>query len=197
MRLFKRKKRQGDNIEDSFTEEKDYEHMLVKHRRRLVILAVVLIIIVIAIIICVKIFLDNRVYETYEISNTIDMGDVTKCKFYSYCDGVLRYSNDGISYIVGDDTVWNQAFEMKQPVVDVCEKYMAIADLEGTTVYIYDESGQQGEIQASNPILDLEVANQGVVAVITQNETTNLIELYDNNYLSDRGRQDKASVLFT
>lgn len=179
MKLFKKKKRQADNIEDNLAEEKDYEHMLVKHRRRMAILAVVLIIIAIAIIICVKLFLDNRVYETYEVSNTIDMGDVAKCKFYKYCDGVLRYSNDGISYIVGDDTVWNQAFEMKQPVIDVCEKYMAIADLEGTTVYIYDESGQQGEIQASNPILDLEVANQGVVAVITQNETTNLIELYD------------------
>ena len=179
MGLFKKKKRQTEDMESTVREEKDYERMLVKHRHRMAVLAVILVIIAIGIIICVKIFLDNRVYETYEISNTIDMGDVTKCQFYKYCDGVLRYSNDGISYMVGDDTVWNQAFEMKQPVVDVCEQYMAIADLKGTTVYIYDETGQQGEVQTSNPILALEVANQGVVAVITQNETMNLIELYD------------------
>lgn len=161
------------------TEEKDYENMLIKHRRRMMILVAVLIIIAIAIVISVKIFLDNRVYDTYEISNTTNMGDVTKCRFYKYGSGVLRYSNDGISYIVGDDTIWNQAFEMKQPVVDVCEGYMAIADLEDTTVYIYNESGQQGIIETENPILALEVANQGVVAVITQNDITNVIEMYD------------------
>lgn len=160
-------------------EEKDYENMLIKHRRRMMILVAVLIIIAIAIVISVKIFLDNRVYDTYEISNTTNMGDVTKCRFYKYGNGVLRYSSDGISYIVGDDTIWNQAFEMKQPVVDVCEGYMAIADLEDTTVYIYNESGQQGIIETTNPILALEVANQGVVAVITQNDVTNIIEMYD------------------
>lgn len=179
MGLFKKKKKQSEDIKYSAEEEKDYEHMLVKHRRRMALLAVILIIIAAGIGVCVKIFLDNRVYEDYEVVNTIDMGDVAKCKFYKYADGVLRYSNDGISYMTGDDTLWNQAFEMKQPVVDICKDYMAIADLEGTKVYIYDKSGQQGEIQTANPILDLEVAAQGVVAVITQNEITNIIEVYD------------------
>ncbi len=160
-------------------EEKDYEGMLIKHRRRMVLLLALLLVFAAAVVIAVKIFLDNRVYDAYEISNTTDMGDVMKCRFYKYGNGVLRYSNDGISYMIGDDTIWNQAFEMKQPLVDICDGYMAIADLGDTTVYIYNESGQQGIIEATCPILELEVAAQGVVALITQNEITNLIEIYD------------------
>ena len=132
-------------------------------------------------VVCVKIFLDKRVYENYEVTKTIKMGEVEKCKFYAYGDGVLRYSNDGISYMIGDETVWNQAFEMKQPVVDMCADYMAIADLEGTTVYIYDKNGQQGEIQTEYPILDIEVAGQGVVAAITKSDIANQIEFYDKD----------------
>lgn len=182
MGLLKRKKKQSGGMDfQIIEEEKDYESMLVKHRRRMAILMVVLFIIAIGLVICVKIFLDHRVYENYEVTNTIEMGDVAKCKFYRYGEGVLRYSNDGISYMIGDDTIWNQAFEMKQPVVDVCREYMAIADLEGTGVYIYDTSGRQGEIQTENPIIALEVSSQGVVAAITKSDVANLIEVYDKD----------------
>ena len=181
MAFFKKKGTQtGENL--NFAEkEKDYEHMLIKHRRRMVVLAIFLVIVAMAAVVCVKIFLDKRVYENYEVTKTIKMGEVEKCKFYAYGDGVLRYSNDGVSYMIGDETVWNQAFEMKQPVVDMCADYMAIADLEGTTVYIYDKNGQQGEIKTEYPILDIEVAGQGVVAAITKSDIANQIEVYDKD----------------
>jgi CII-binding regulator of phage lambda lysogenization HflD len=179
MGLLRKKKQQKE--ETNQIEEKDYEHMLIWHRRRIVILVLVLIVIAIFALIGVKIYLDNRAYDTYEVSGTIDVGEVTNCKFYEFGDGLLRYSNDGISYMIGTDTVWNQAFEMKQPLLDICEDYMAIADLKGTKVYILNTTGLQGEISTTAPILDLEVARQGVVAAITQNDTTNLIEVYDKD----------------
>ena len=91
MAFFKKKGTQtGENL--NFAEkEKDYEHMLIKHRRRMVVLAVFLVIVVMAAVVCVKIFLDKRVYENYEVTKTIKMGEVEKCKFYAYGDGVLRY----------------------------------------------------------------------------------------------------------
>lgn len=171
---FLRKKEHRPEKNLNFAEkEKDYEHMLIKHRRRMVVLAVFLVIVMVAAVVCVKIFLDKRVYENYEVTKTIKMGEVEKCKFYAYGDGVLRYSNDGISYMIGDETVWNQAFEMKQPVLDMCADYMAIADLEGTTFISMIRNGQQGEIQTEYPILDIEVAGQGVVAAITKSDIAN------------------------
>ncbi|MDY5576639.1 MAG: DUF5711 family protein [Lachnospiraceae bacterium] len=175
MGIFKKKRKK----DTSGIEEKDYEDMLIRHRRRVGIGILILLLLAVVLAFCVKIFLDHREYENYEIADTTDMGDVSKCEFYRYCDGILRYSNDGISYMVGDDTIWNQAFEMKDPVIDICEKYMAIADLHGSKIYIYNNSGQQGEIETTAPILSLEVASQGVVAAITKNDTANLIEVYD------------------
>lgn len=179
MGIFKKKDKQPEELTNSAGIDINLEKKLIKHRRWLAVGAVCIVIAIIAALICAKIFLNQRTYETYEVTNVIDMGDITKCKFYTFADGELRYSNDGISYIEGSDTIWNQAFEMKQPVVDVCKDYMAIADFEGTTIYIYDKTGQKGEIQSANPIIDVQVANQGVVAVITKNEETNIIEIYD------------------
>lgn len=162
-------------------EEKDYERMLLWHRRRQVMLIVVLVILVIMAIVAIKMFQKNKLYTAYEIKDTINVGDVTKCQFFQFGKGLLRYSNDGISYLEGDEVVWDQAFEMKQPVLDVCEDFMAIADQNGTDVYIYDTKGQQGLVEMSNPILTLEVAAQGVVAAITKGEEANLIEIYDKD----------------
>ena len=62
MAFFKKKGTQtGENL--NFAEkEKDYEHMLIKHIRRMVVLAKFLVIVAMAAVVCVKIFLDKRVY---------------------------------------------------------------------------------------------------------------------------------------
>ncbi len=179
MKLFKKKERQTEF--QSLEEEKDYENMLIRHKRRMSFLLFGLFFLVLVTVIGIKIYLDRRGYDTYEVSSVSNIGDVSKCRFYPYRDGMLQYSNDGISYIVGKNAVWDQAFEMKQPVLDICEGYMAIADLRGTKIYIYNESGQQGEVTTTAPILALEVANQGVIAAITQGEKANLIEVYDKD----------------
>ncbi len=176
------KKKVDDNKEIAIKEEeKDYENMLIWHYRKQVFAIVIVVIVVVALLLVIKIFQKNKLYTNYEVKNTIQMGDVSQYRFYKFADGLLRYSNDGISYHQGDTVVWNQAFEMKNPVIDVCEDYMAIADKNGTDVYIYDKSGQQGLIEMANPILALEVATQGVVAGITKGVETNLIELYDKD----------------
>lgn len=176
MGLFRKKR---DKLLLEPPEDKDYESMLVKHRKRMRVVVVLLILLAAVLTVIVKVFLDHRAYETYEVTGTIKLGDTTKCKFYRYGEGVLRYSNDGISYLAGGEEIWNQAFEMKAPVVDVCEEYMAIADMEGTKIYIFNLKGKQGEVETTSPILGLEVARQGEVAAITQSDETNKIEIYD------------------
>lgn len=176
MGLFRKKR---DKLLLEPPEDKDYESMIVKHRKRMRVVVLLLILLAAVLTVVVKVFLDHRAYETYEVTGTIKLGDMTKCKFYRYGEGVLRYSNDGISYLAGGEEIWNQAFEMKAPVVDVCEEYMAIADLEGTKIYIFNLKGKQGEVETTSPILGLEVARQGEVAAITQSDETNKIEIYD------------------
>lgn len=161
--------------------DEEYEEKLRKHRSGKLKKCIFLIGIVLLICIVFILIKSNKVYENYEIEKNIMKGDTTKCKFYQYNGYFVRYSNDGLAYINGNDTVWNQAFEMKNPVIDICKEYIAIAEQKTNLIYILDEKGSVGKVKTTYPIINLEVAAQGVVAAVTENEDKNYIELLDKS----------------
>ena len=77
--------------------------------------------------------------------------------------------------------IWNQTYEMQAPMVDFCENYAAIADKKGDRIYIMDLSGPCGEIETSMPIQRIEVASQGLVAVLMEQNGTGYIQMYDKS----------------
>ena len=168
------------NRRDSEVDE-EYEEKLRKHRNGKIIRYIILIAIV-AIVCAVAIIMNyTKTYETYEVTKNIMTGDTTKYKYYSYNGYFLKYSNDGLSYINGKDVIWNQAFEMKRPIIDICEDYVAIADQKSTSIYILNEKGIVGKVKTTYPIVNIEVAGQGVVAAVTEEEDKNHIEILDKN----------------
>ena len=78
-------------------------------------------------------------------------------------------------------TIWNQTYEMQSPMTDSCENYVVIADRKGDTIYIMDISGPCGEIKTAMPIQRIQVANQGTVAVLMEQEGTGYIQVYDKS----------------
>ncbi|MBE5940391.1 MAG: hypothetical protein E7266_08335 [Lachnospiraceae bacterium] len=176
LREYKRKKKY------SVEEEQDmdyFENKIKAHKRRIFILVMVAIIVLLIGAVATKIYIDNRVFEEYSVKNSVELGDTYGCKFYGFGDFVLRYSNDGITYINGKDTVWNQPFEMKDPLIDVCDGTVAIAETGGTTIYIYNMSGALGQVESEYPIENLAVAKQGIVSVVTSDGESGYIEVYD------------------
>lgn len=92
--------------------------------------------------------------------------DTAGSQFLAYGNGFIKYSNDGAIYTDANDEVyWNQTYEMKEPMADVCEDYVALADKGGTEIYIMNQAGMQGKIETPMNISRISVANQGVVAV--------------------------------
>ncbi|MDE6208843.1 MAG: hypothetical protein K2M73_04100 [Lachnospiraceae bacterium] len=161
--------------------DKEYVNKLKSHKykklkRNLIIVAVIVIA-----FIGVYLYNLNKTYDDYSIDENILSGDTTKFKFYEYGEYYLRYSDDGLACMYGSETIWNQAFEMKQPLIDICKDYVAIAEQKTNTIYIFNKEGLQGKIETSYPIINIEVANQGVVAAITEEKDTNNIELIDKN----------------
>ncbi len=185
---------------------------LLKRRKAVTALVVVILLAVILIS-----YLFNRYYkyDHYKVISSIKNESTENSKYVPFGNFVVKYSNDGISYIDGSETKWNAAHEMKAPVVDVCGDYLAIADKNTNDVYIYDTKGEKGLVTVSYPITKLEVAAQGVVAVMEEEKDANYIEAYDivgkklishktlideNGYpldfsLSDDGRQLMVSYL--
>ena len=48
---------------------------------------------------------------------------------------LLTYSKDGAGCMdIKGNAVWNQTFEMQNPIVDVCNDVVAIGDNKGSTI---------------------------------------------------------------
>lgn len=159
--------------------EEEYQKKISRHKRKIRITIGIILLVLAAIAIGVKIYFDNRSYSEYEVTYTRNMNGAGNDQYFKFGESMLAYTDDGISYVKDGETIWNQAFEMKKPIVDVCNNTMAVCDLDTTTVYIYDTEGQKGKIDTMYPIIDLEVSEQGVIAAITEDTETNRIEVFD------------------
>lgn len=147
--------------------------------RNLKIKVITIIGIVCALLLAIYLFCVYRTYNNYKVRKTIKIETGTNSQYQAFGEFVVKYSNDGISYINGTETIWNEAYEMKSPIVDVCEDYLAIADKNSNTIYIFNKKGKVGEVNTSYPIIKIEVAQQGVVAALLEEASANYIELYD------------------
>jgi hypothetical protein len=93
---------------------------------------------------------------------------------------VVRYSMDGITCLdKSGSIIWTHAYEIRDPIAAACGSYMAIAARNGNQAYIFNESGYQGTVMADYPILDLDIAEQGVISVIMESDDMNYVKLYD------------------
>ena len=67
-----------------------------------------------------------RVYEDYEVTSSVERTDSEASRFEEFCGNIVKYSNDGIVYMDGEnELIWNQSFEMNTPRMSKCENYMS------------------------------------------------------------------------
>lgn len=137
------------------------------------------IIVIILIVTGIYIYKRYQSFDSYKVIDAIKVDSGTDSKYEAYGDFVIKYSSDGISYIDGEETVWDESFEMKSPIVDICGDYIAAADKNTNDIYIYDKDGKVGKASASYPIIKIEVASQGVVAALLEDTNANYIEVFD------------------
>lgn len=139
------------------------------------------------ILLCVGIvgyWLLNRTqyYNDFEVLSVVENSDATRMSYLAYNGSLLKYSKEGITYLDrAGNAVWMESYNMKQPMVAVLDEYAAVADLNGNSVYIFNASGKVNNIETPCTICNLDVASQGVFAVVLENESENIIELYDKN----------------
>ena len=148
-----------------------------KKNRNIYISVAVVVLAALIMIIVHKIYDRNRTFDSYKVEYTMEISDGVDNEFYPYKTGVLKYSSDGMAYIDGGKEIWNQGFEIKNPVMDICGDYVAIAEEDSNDINIYNASGEAYKVSASYPVKNLEVSRQGVVAAVLADETANYIEV--------------------
>ncbi|MCI8327807.1 MAG: hypothetical protein HFI37_08560 [Lachnospiraceae bacterium] len=123
-----------------------------------------------------------RTYDGHKVKSSYERQDTAATTFMTFQGGILKYSNDGAFYTdISNDLIWNQAYEMENPMVDLSKKYIAIGDKGGNRAYILDKEGLCGKIETTKPIVRIKVANQGTLAILMEDEGVGYIKICDNS----------------
>ncbi len=149
-----------------------------KITRVTIIIAVVAAVVIIAIV-GIFMYRKYKSYDDYKVLSSMNIESGSNSKYLQYCDFVVKYSSDGISYIDSEGTVWDASYQMKSPIIDICDEYIAVADKNTNDIYIYDKDGNEGKVTTSYPIIKVEIAKQGVVAALLEDRNANYIEVFD------------------
>ncbi len=165
-----------------------YEIRKKKYKQRVAMITIFLLLIGLIVgTFIIKQILDKN-YNGYEVIQSTKRQDSTSAKYISYESGTVRYSRDGAMAFTSDGTMlWNGTYEMKDPIIDICDKYVVIADRGSKTIQIYNGKGNVSNISVLYNIKKVEIANQGVIAVLMEGKGRDYIELYkeDGTFLVD------------
>ncbi len=168
----KKEKRQGDSL----------GMKILKHRLVILYRTVLIIAVVAAAAAVVIVQAKNRVYESYEEISSVPRENISGSVTAALGEHILTYSNDGANCVNGEgEQLWNQTFEMQNPIVDICGDVAAMGDYNGRTIYVMDSQGTLGEIDTKMPIRNFVVSASGVVAAILDDTNITWIYLFDTS----------------
>jgi hypothetical protein len=171
--------------EDGFFEKEPgygYEEKLRRHRRGVRRRTRIIVILVAVILITAVVVIQTKTYTQYFVLSTHEWEEESATNYVEFGTNILKYSNDGASYLnAKNEIVWNESFEMEQPITAVCEGYAAIAPKGGREVIIFDVEGVVGQIETTLPIMQIDIANQGTVAVLLKDSGTYYVSIYDKS----------------
>lgn len=181
------------------TVETNYEELEQKirtHRMNTIKKVVKLFVLVFSIICVIQLIYEVRSFDNYEIRTSIERKTGSNTKFSQYLDYILEYSNDGISCMNENGTlIWNQSFEMANPILESCEEYLIVYDFGGTEIYLFTEGGLKHSIETASAIQTVSLAKQGIFAVLMKENTQSQVKLFDKEgkelangkFYSDKG----------
>lgn len=126
----------------------------------------------------------NKFYQfkDYVIGESWELEVSSGTKYESAGKKLYRYNSDGVSCISRKNELeWSVTYNMQAPIADICGSTMAIAEQQGTQVYVVNQEGLMGSFETQLPILKVKAAKQGVVAVVLQDEEVTWVNLYQSD----------------
>ena len=168
------------NIFPSMDEDmKDYHKKIWRHRVSVILKYAAVVAVVLLAIFGIRYYMNNRTFTGYSIASTTERSDTLTTKYAPFGDKILKYSRDGVSYT--DDTnslLFSITYTMQDPILALSQKAGAVADKNGSQIYIFDQEKQMGQITTLLPIKHIAISNQGVVAVLMEESKSSKLEIY-------------------
>lgn len=137
-------------------------------------------VLILAVVLAYALVKNNKVASSYEVVTSMSRGDDTSVYYCMMRKGMVKYSKDGVAMTDKSGTVlWNQTYEMASPTMTSAGDYVAVGDIGANTIYIFNEYGQLGRVSTDVPIQEIQISEQGVVAAVLSDTSSNYINLYD------------------
>lgn len=158
-----------------------YADRIVKHRLRKLYQGALVAALVAAVAAALFITQRNRVYTEYTVTESYSRSVAASAKTIALGDYILTYSNDGAGcFDTKGKAVWNETFEMQDPIVATCNSAIAFGDYNGRKIYVMNSQGILGERVTNMPIRALAVAENGVVAAVLDDSDVTWIYFYNS-----------------
>lgn len=122
-------------------------------------------------------------YQTYSrayVTGTYQNKNTDNSRYIEFVDNIFQYSKDGAALLnKKGEEIWNQPFQMQNPIVEICRGTLAIGDKGGTSIFVLQKDGMKGEIRTPTPIEKMTVSEQGIVGAVLKEEDTPKVVCYD------------------
>ncbi len=165
----------------SFERGASYKEKIRSHKLAVFFRTVGIATIVVFLVAAIYVSWRDKEYSEASITQGASITNGADAKVISLNGHIVQYSKDGISCL--DETgkvLWNQTYEMQNPIAHICQNVVAVGDYNGHNIYVSNVNGAMGEVDTNLPIRDFCVSSQGVVAVVLDGIDVTWIYLYDS-----------------
>ena len=188
--LKEREKRLGVSQPVNYKDKIKSHKLTILYRAALVIVLIAAVAVFLVVQWKIKVFSESVVVSSTPV--TIVQGAMVE----NLGGNILLYSKDGASCIdAKGNALWNQTFEMQEPMLSVCNNVAAIGDYNGRTVYVVSSTGQLGTVNTNLPIRKICVSQSGVVAAVLDDAEVTRILLYNGNENTDTSIVDIKATM--
>lgn len=155
------------------------EARILRHRRRVRNRLLLLGGLLLAVVLLVTLFMEKRRYRDYKLLEVSEQEDIISTKYVEMGGKILRYSPNSVSLVNKHlETIWSASCDMQNPVADVKNNRAVIADVDGTTLEIFNREGRTGSVSTSYSIVKARISAGGLVAAILDGGDDTWINFY-------------------
>ena len=129
-----------------------------------------------------RVFFINKEYvQATEVSST-EFFISTGSEVQRFGNNFIVYNSDGIKCVnYKGEQIWNEAFQMQKPLVDVAGDIVAVADYNGGTIYVMDEKNVLGKIDTGMPIRKFKASGNGYIMAVLDGINNTPIYVYNTS----------------
>lgn len=167
-------------MDSKIEENQDGQEKLKKQKGMFILVCVGIAIVALGIFVLLMNGYVNKTYDSYQVLSYCERQDSNTVQYLCVDGRLIKYSKDGISEITQDgESIWTGSYNMNNPQVVSCGKYILVANIGGKEAIIYNGEDTGTELSVDYEIQQACVSKQGVVALLLEDTSSNMIHIYN------------------